>query len=84
MLLLFWMDQRLKGSLRTSIPTHIHFKGLLVSEIELNPQGKEWPAEVFVAMDMHGENQRVALQPEKCQFLGVCARCPALKFNPTR
>jgi len=46
-------------------------QGLLLSEKELNREGKQWPGQLYFAMDMHGENQRVALQPEKCRLLGI-------------
>ena len=46
-------------------------QGLLVSEKELRNEQKPWPQNVRIAVDMHGENQRVKILPEKTRLLGV-------------
>jgi hypothetical protein len=46
-------------------------QGLLVSERLLAEEHEAWPERLFIAMDLHGDNQRVRILPERTRVLGL-------------
>jgi len=49
-------------------------QGALLTERALEADQKQWPSQLWIAVDMYGENQRVAILPDSSRTVGVSAR----------
>ena len=46
-------------------------QGTLLTERELEADHKQWPSQLWIAVDMYGENQRIAILPDSSRIIGV-------------